>query len=172
MKKIATIIASLALMHGGLAFAGTDLVDLKTGEAKDLAKVEGVKIVNFWASWCTHCLDELKDISSWYDANKKRVVNKGKVSLPVHLVTINLDDMDIAKKFASENKLDFPIWVYTGYETGLLLSSFGNKSQSLPYTVIFSEKCSHAERASGEVDKAKLDKLFGDFEKKCVAKLK
>jgi peroxiredoxin len=92
--------ADLKLWTGGPAPALT-LKDLEGGTHR-LADYRGkVVLINFWATWCGPCRDEMPSI--------QRLKNhlSGK---PFVVLAVNLDEPESRiRKFLSEMKLDFPI---------------------------------------------------------------
>ena len=77
---------------------------LKTNQGKNLRLNDfrgKVVMVNFWATWCAPCRKELPYLDALYKKYKK----KGFV-----LLGVNVDnDLQVAKKMASEFKISFPV---------------------------------------------------------------
>jgi peroxiredoxin len=86
--------------------AGTPAPDLvlpsKTGEIVDLRDLEGkVVIVDFWASWCDPCKEELPVLESLYRKHRER-------GLEVLAVNIDEERAD-AEALLSRLQVSFPI---------------------------------------------------------------
>ena len=52
-------------------------------------------MINFWASWCQPCLDEIKELNAFYKANKDRVA----------LFAVNFDAIPVADQMALISQL-------------------------------------------------------------------
>ncbi|WP_246001351.1 peroxiredoxin family protein [Oceanobacillus piezotolerans] len=73
-----------------------------TGEKVTLSDYRGKAVMlNFWATWCPPCRDEMPDMQNFYDQND------------VVVLAVNLTDTEIKKsnvqKFKDEFSLSFPI---------------------------------------------------------------
>lgn len=97
--------AELKLWTGGPAPA-LALKDLKERDHR-LADYKGrVVLINFWATWCAPCRDEMPSIQRL----KEKLAGR-----PFVILAVNLDEpQSRIEKFLSEVKLDFPILLDPG----------------------------------------------------------
>jgi peroxiredoxin len=117
-RNLAVALALLALVGmPALAFAvevgetppEINLPDLNSGKKISLAALKGkVVIIDFWASWCAPCKEEMPILESLY----KRFKDQGLV-----VIGVSVDnETENAKKFLSAVKVSFPI-VHDGGKT-------------------------------------------------------
>lgn len=73
------------------------------GEQLALADLDGVVVVNFWASWCGPCVEEIPHLQ----AIATQYADQG-----VQVVGVNSGDTSLAnaQRFAGDNDLVFPSW--------------------------------------------------------------
>ena len=103
-------------------------------------------LVNFWATWCPPCVEELPLLNRFYGENK----DKG-----WQLIGLAVDKPDAVKRFLARMPLDFPIGM-AGMEGTELARSLGNASGGLPYTVVFGASGRVVERKIGQLQEADL----------------
>jgi len=85
-------------------------------------------LVNFWATWCPPCREEMPVFSRLQD----RYATRG-----VQFVGIALDSADKVRVFAESHPLSYPLLI--GGSAGVeLAGQLGNHSLSLPFTVLIS----------------------------------
>lgn len=112
------------------------------GEMMTLAALKGRPLlINFWATWCPPCVEELPLLSSFFRENSAKGWN---------VVGIAVDQVEPVKRFLAQYPVSFPV-VLAG-SAGLALGrSLGNLSGGLPFTVVLGSDGLVAHRKMGKV---------------------
>ncbi len=84
-------------------------------------------VLNFWATWCPPCVEELPLLSAFYSENK---------SIGWQVLGFAVDQEAPVKRFLSATPLSFPV-ALAGSQGLELSRSLGNLSGALPFTVVF-----------------------------------
>ena len=105
-----------------------------------------VIVVNFWATWCPPCREEMPELSRLQEQYQDR----GLVVLG-----ISTDELDKIREFVKENPVSYPL--LSGEIDAMNLGlSLGNDKGVLPYTVIIKPDGSIAKSYFGRVNQALL----------------
>jgi peroxiredoxin len=132
------VAAALALAAGiGLAMFDrtpadtTSLLALSlpdpAGKLQSMAQWRGkVMVVNFWATWCAPCREEMPD----FVRAQQEYGAKG-----LQIIGIAADNADKVQQFAEEIKLNYPALI-GGYGAMDLSKELGNTLVALPFTLI------------------------------------
>lgn len=137
------------------AGAATALLDAVmpdlTGAPQKLAQWKGkVIVVNFWATWCEPCREE---IPALIDV-QRQWGGKG-----VQIVGIAVDQPDKVKPYAAQMRINYPVLV--GELDALdLTRAAGNKIGGLPYTIVLDRTGKVAGSQLGGVTQSKLEEMF------------
>ncbi|MEM5438476.1 TlpA disulfide reductase family protein [Paraburkholderia diazotrophica] len=101
------------------------------GKPQSLAGFKGRPVVvNFWASWCGPCVEEMPSLSQLH----KEYAKKG-----IEFVGLGVDSDKNVKAFLQKVPVDYPVFV-AGFGGADLARSFGNNAGGLPYTVVIDAK--------------------------------
>jgi thiol-disulfide isomerase/thioredoxin len=121
-----------------------------------LAQWKGkVLVVNFWATWCPPCKEEMPEFSTI----SGKYADKG-----VQFAGISIDSADKVIAFHKETPVSYPLLI-AGLDTLDLASDLGNRAKGLPFTVVL--------RRDGSVQRVKLGKFPGkELEKTIEAALR
>ncbi|MDQ5888151.1 MAG: hypothetical protein RL210_1581 [Pseudomonadota bacterium] len=106
-----------------------------------------ILVVNFWASWCGPCRDEMPEFMQL----QKQYRDKG-----VQFVGIAADNPQAAADFARKLGINYP--VLQGEETALdMMPLAGNSFGGLPYTFITNREGKIVATAPGRISKKRLE---------------
>ena len=98
-------------------------------------------LINFWATWCPPCVDELPLLERFYSENRAK---------SVQIVGLAADKPEAVRTFLKKLPLTFPIGI-TDLSGIALSKSWGNLAGGLPFSVMLA--------ADGRVMQRKMGKL-------------
>jgi len=126
------------------------VADVKGG-TQSLEQWRGqVLVVNYWATWCAPCREEIPG----FVRLQERYGSRG-----LQFVGIAIDQPDKVAEFASEFRINYPL-LLGGLETIELLRQAGNRAGVLPYTLVFDRKGNLVSREPGGLKEARLENLI------------
>ena len=126
------------------------VADVKGG-TQSLEQWRGqVLVVNYWATWCAPCREEIPG----FVRLQERYGSRG-----LQFVGIAIDQPDKVAEFASEFRINYPL-LLGGLETIELLRQAGNRAGVLPYTLVIDRKGNLVSREPGGLKEARLENLI------------
>ncbi len=118
-----------------------------TGAQQSLRQWQGkVLVVNFWATWCGPCRDEMPE----FVRAQRELGPDG-----LQVVGIAIDQRDKVASFAKELDLNYPALV-AGYDTMDLAKPLGDALLGLPFTVVLDRHGHVAHTQLGPMKPAQL----------------
>ncbi|MGH8702021.1 MAG: TlpA family protein disulfide reductase [Burkholderiales bacterium] len=122
-----------------------------TGGTRSLEQWRGqVLVVNYWATWCAPCREEIPG----FVRLQERYGSRG-----LQFVGIAIDQPDKVAEFAREFRINYPL-LLGGLETIELLRQAGNRTGVLPYTLVIDRKGKLVLRERGGLKEAQLESLL------------
>jgi thiol-disulfide isomerase/thioredoxin len=147
---IIAIILPFAAEAAQLDFALPDL----TGKIHHLSDYHGKwVIVNYWATWCPPCLDEIPELVDFHNAHHTR---------DAVVVGINYEDSEPAylKSFVDENMISYPI-----LRADLTRPPVFGRLFGLPTSFIVSPEGNLVQTKTGSVTKTFLEEVINQVNK-------
>jgi peroxiredoxin len=117
------------------------------GEPRAMAEWQGQwVVVNFWATWCPPCVEEMPDLQRVHDDYRGR---------GVVVVGLGIDNPSALKRFRDEHKLTLPLYA-AGAAGSELGKALGNAAGALPYTLLIDRKGRIVRARLGQIQPAEL----------------
>jgi thiol-disulfide isomerase/thioredoxin len=99
-------------------------------------------VLNFWATWCPPCVEELPLLNNFY------LENKGK---SWQILGLAVDQLAPVKRFLSQSPLSYQV-ALAGFSGIDMTKSLGNMSGGLPFTVVFNSHGNVVHRKIGRLN--------------------
>jgi thiol-disulfide isomerase/thioredoxin len=136
------------------AFYAMTLPDLENRPQRMRQWKDRVLVVNFWATWCAPCREEIPGLMRY---------QAGSSSKSVQIVGIALDAPEKVAEFAKSVGINYAV-VIGGFDAIKLAETLGNKSGALPYTVLIAPDGKQSRSHLGVVSEAMLDRLIAEMD--------
>jgi thiol-disulfide isomerase/thioredoxin len=104
-------------------------------------------LVNFWATWCPPCIEELPLIDAFYVANQSK---------SLQVLGLAVDQPSMVRRYLGQKPLNFPIGL-AGYSGTALGQSLGNQQNVLPYSLLFDANGMLLKQKAGKLEQSDLD---------------
>ena len=98
-------------------------------------------LLNFWATWCPPCVEELPVLDAFYQDNKSK---------DWQVLGLAVDQPSAVRKWLQAKPLNYAVGM-AGFSGTELSKSLGNSAGSLPFSVVFN--------ASGQLMQSKTGKV-------------
>ncbi len=121
------------------------------GKAANSAEWQGkVLVVNFWASWCPPCVEEMPTLD---------LLQQEYLQQNVLFVGIGIDSPSNIREFLKSTPVSYPILI-GGLQGSNLSKQMGNTQGALPYTVIIDTKGKSTYTKLGKISEDELRKAI------------
>ncbi len=167
VAALAAVVGFLAAKHfadattpapgGGEALVGQVRPDFRhadlDGRTRDASEFDGtLTLVNFWATWCAPCVEEMPMLSDLQDTYRDR---------GFRVIGVALDEPERATTFARDLGLSYPVPLG---EADVVVTSrrFGNSTGMLPYSVLVDPKGVILWVRLGALERAELERIIGE----------
>lgn len=112
-----------------------------------LADLKGSPLLlNFWATWCPPCVEEMPLLSDFYT----RAKDQG-----WQMLGLAIDQPDPVKRFLQKTPVSYPVAI-AGFSGVDLTKQLGNSQGGLPFTVVFGSDGAVKHRKLGQLKEADL----------------
>ena len=119
------------------------------GRIHDISEWEGkVLLVNFWATWCPPCRQEIPDFLEV----RKAYHDKG-----FEIVGVAIDDPDSVRDYVDVLGIDYPV-LHGGADASAIARRYGNHSNALPYSALIDRHGRIRFSGAGRLPRQSLEK--------------
>jgi peroxiredoxin len=134
------------------------------GTMHSLADWKGkIVILNFWATWCSPCLSEIRDFVAWQDQYKTR---------GLQIVGVGLDEEKKLRNVQRTLEINYPVLIAEPKKSGTLMESWGNRTGIVPFSVVIDRNGRVIYTHHGQIERDFLDEnilpLLGKVEPKPI----
>lgn len=110
-------------------------------------------IVNFWATWCAPCVQEMPELSA---------LQSEIAPANIQIIGIGIDSAANIAEFASKYKISYPLYT-GGVEASELSRQLGNDAGGLPFTVLIGRDGKAKKTYLGRLKMEELRKDLGSL---------
>jgi peroxiredoxin len=128
------------------ALMQTRLPDATGAERKLTEWQDKTLVVNFWATWCPPCVDEMPELVE---------LQNDLGSQNVQVLGIGIDSPSNIRQFSEKHQISYPLLV-AGMAGTELSREFGNQAGGLPFTVLIDSDGRVRKTYIGRLDLKKL----------------
>jgi len=117
-------------------------------------KGDNFTIINFWATWCAPCVEEMPMLSNFHSDNE----TKG-----IKVIALAVDNKKQIQSFLNKRTLKQPILI-VGPDGSDLLSFLGSKKNALPFTALIGPNKNLLKTKMGKISENEINLwIFDEF---------
>ena len=105
------------------------------------------RLINFWASWCTPCREEMPLLSRLHRQSGEKTLT---------VIGIALDDPDEVRVYLEDTPVTYPV-LLGGDHAIPWMQSLGNHATVLPFSVLTDEQGKIVSTFTGKLDQSTVD---------------
>ena len=132
------------------ALLAAELETASAGETTGIGRVseslDQLTLVNFWATWCTPCRDEMPLFEAMYRLHQADGFN---------IIGVAIDSPSRAQPFLDSMDITYPI-LYAENTGMKLLKASGNPQSLLPYSLLVDKHGRVLDQVLGKIDEAQI----------------
>ncbi|MFT6406599.1 MAG: thiol-disulfide isomerase/thioredoxin [Arenicella sp.] len=136
--------AQLETSTPGTGASGTDTVENQLTE---------VTLVNFWATWCSPCREEMPLFETMYRLHQKDGFT---------VVGVAIDNPSRSQPFLDSMDISYPI-LYAENTGMQLLEKTGNSQGLLPYSLLLNKDGKVLDQVLGKIDEAQIQAWLSEY---------
>jgi len=103
-------------------------------------------VVNFWATWCTACVEEMPLLTAFYQETK---------SIGWQVLGLAIVQPSAVKRFLAQHPVEYPI-ALAGLNGTDLMTALGNQAGGLPFTLVIDAQGGLRFRKLGKLTEADI----------------
>lgn len=103
-------------------------------------------LLNFWATWCPPCVEEMPLLSAFYAQAREQGWD---------MLGLAIDQPDLVRRFLDRTPVSYPIAI-AGFAGVELTKMLGNTQGGLPFTVVFDRDSAISHRKLGQLKESDL----------------
>ncbi|WP_303900958.1 TlpA family protein disulfide reductase [Thiohalomonas denitrificans] len=153
MRKLFFLLFAVSSSLTALADVQLTFEDVSSGQAHNLSDYRGKwVVVNYWATWCPPCLEELPELVHFHDEHK---------DVDAVVVGINMEDLEVDRlgRFLEENLITYPVGVRSSDAQML------GPIPGLPTTYLVSPNGTVVAREVGAITSEGLEEFIDGFDR-------
>lgn len=147
---ISTPLSSTDRKAGADKFFGATLTGLD-GTPQAMSQWRGkIVVVNFWATWCMPCRDEIPELIDTYAAYQKK---------DFVILGVAIDEIEKVTAFSKEFNINYPVLIGE-FDAFTLTEAMGNPQGALPFTVTIGRDGTIADTHLGRIKKKQIEEII------------